>query len=177
MTHGFIELAGNETARAKASGKKVEHIEMAIAPSSYNIVCDPIPNKTHPENSVDAQFSAYYQTAIAWLDGPNTGWAAYDRMQDKDVYDMLDRISAVIDEKLSSFGCRLDIRFTDGTSTSVTLPEPLGEASNPFVREKVEEKFFSMASPVYGKERATMIRDQIDAFEAQDINNFMSALK
>jgi 2-methylcitrate dehydratase PrpD len=53
----------------------------------------PPPNKIHPKNIVDAQFSAYYQVALSWLDGSETWWSLYDRSGDDDAHELLDKVT------------------------------------------------------------------------------------
>jgi hypothetical protein len=51
----------------------------------FPIIGEPKPNKSHPKNVVNAQFSEYYQTAVAWLHGSAIGWKVYDYIGDVDV--------------------------------------------------------------------------------------------
>ena len=45
------------------------HISVWLSPTAYPIVGEPQPHKLKPTNTVDAQFSVYFQFAAAWLDG------------------------------------------------------------------------------------------------------------
>ena len=68
MTHGVMELAVKMGRTAK--GKEVEGLTIGIGQSARSIVATKVENKLRPANVVDAQFSIYFQAAIAsWM-----GW-------------------------------------------------------------------------------------------------------
>jgi 2-methylcitrate dehydratase PrpD len=174
MTHGFIEMAG-KMGDMKREG--VDHIILTLNPQNYILVGDTIPNKLHPKNSIDAQFSAYYQVANAWLYGSSTGWKAYDKLNDAPLHDMCDRISVDQDASCRNFECRIKVRWTDGKELEEVLLEPLGEVSHPFTRDKVDEKFHSLADPVYGKGQAKTIIDMVDCIEKHSVVELLGLLQ
>jgi len=174
MTHGFIEMAG-KMGDIKREG--VEHIELTLNPQNYILVGDTIPNKLHPRNSIDAQFSAYYQVANAWLYGSNTGWKAYDKLNDAALHEMCDRISVEQDLSCKNFECRMKVRWKDGKEMEQALLEPLGEVSHPFTRDKVDDKFHSLADPVYGPKQAKTILDMVDDIEKHSVVELLQLLQ
>lgn len=95
----------------------------------------PLQNKIHPKNIVDAQFSAYYQLATAWLDGNETGWGVYSRMHDNDVSELLDKITVDASDDLYALAARLEIHWEDGTTSVDVERDPVGEPSNPLTHE------------------------------------------
>ncbi|TKA34848.1 hypothetical protein B0A54_14061 [Friedmanniomyces endolithicus] len=125
MTHAFIELSGDmQTARAKGSTVSPDDIgsvELRMSPANYILVGDPTPNKRHPTNVIDAQFSAYFQ--------------------------LTDKISVKTDESMSGFGAKMSVQWIDGQLDSKEQQFPLGETEHPFTRDKVEEKFMALAVP------------------------------
>jgi 2-methylcitrate dehydratase PrpD len=131
-----------------------------MGPRAFQIVGKPDANKIHPNNVVDAQFSSYYQLALNWLDGA-TGWAIYDRLADRDVYDLSERISVQVDPNMKTLATKCSIVWADGTVTRGEVVDPIGEPSNPMTTEKVEEKFLSLAVPVYGVEKAKRIKNLV----------------
>jgi 2-methylcitrate dehydratase PrpD len=125
------------------------------------IVGRPLPNKIHPRNTVDAQFSAYYQLAVAWLDGNETGWGVYDRIDDKDISELLNNITVDAAEDLHGLAGRLEMHWEDGSTTIDTEKDPIGEISNPFTDEQLLQKLMSLAEPVYGNQKSKQIAELI----------------
>lgn len=174
MTHGFIEMAGK---MGNIQREGVDHITLTLNPQNYILVGDPIPNKLHPKNSIDAQFSAYYQVANAWLYGSNTGWKAYGKLDDAPLHEMCDRISVEQDSSCKNFECRIKVQWADGKEMEQVLLEPLGEVSHPFTRDKVDEKFHSLTDPVCGKTKAKTIIDLVDDIEKHSVVELLRLLE
>ena len=174
MTHGVIELA---TAMSKASnGRRVQSMEVVLGSSAWSIVGQPVINKTRPQNVVDAQFSIFYQTALAWLDGLAAGWRIYDRINDEDVQDLLQKITCVAEDSYKRFETILKVNFEDGSQDEKSLMAPLGEASNPLFSEQINAKYTSLVEPVYGNERTTSIADIVESLENYDSATLMKLL-
>ena len=174
MTHTSIEIA-ERMAQEKPS-VPVESITVAMHPICWNIVGTPQPNKIRPENIVDAQFSNYSQTAIAWLHGSKIGWGAYDKIYDADVQALAARVTVISDKEVVPLGARFHVIWQDGTEKKEELDAPLGEASNPFSLERIREKFLSLAKPVYG-DRASGILDTVQNLEKYRAMDLISLLK
>jgi 2-methylcitrate dehydratase PrpD len=175
MTHTAIEVAGN-LCGTNASALEIEKVIIAIKPTMWNVVGVPLPNKIHPQNEVDAQFSIYYQTAVALFDGSNTGWKVYSRMKDDDVHDLLDKITVVKDDSFRSMETRLTVRWKDGTEKTDMLVAPLGEDENPFSEDKVIAKYMSLAGPVYGEKKAKEIMQTVHAIESHQVEELMALI-
>jgi 2-methylcitrate dehydratase PrpD len=75
-THGAIDAALALRPQVPAEQRPDAHISMWLSPTAYPIVGEPHPHKLKPTNTVDAQFSVYFQFAAAWLDG-HVDWATY----------------------------------------------------------------------------------------------------
>ena len=187
MTHGFIEMAGTlashlETSDPETRLQAVQRITLFLSASNHILVGRPTPNKIHPANIVDAQFSAYFQTANAWLYGSNTGAQAYTRLDDARIHQLCDRISVSIDEAMGGMGCRIRVEYADdgdGSKKSVDdekLMEPLGEVSHPFTRDQINEKFESLMVPVYGEEVTKKVRRMVDSIEDHRIEDILALL-
>jgi 2-methylcitrate dehydratase PrpD len=162
MTHTSIELA-DRLAKQKP-GVEVKSILARMHSICYNIVGVLQPNKIRPENVVDAQFSNYVQTAIAWIHGSKIGWAAYDRIFDKDVQDLAAKVTVIQDDDIRPLGVKLRVVWEDGMEVEAELDAPLGEASNPFSWDQIQEKYLGLAEPVYA-ERAGEILDVVKGLE------------
>ena len=158
MTHTGIDLA--EKWR-KSKTCPIKTLRLSLSPHCWMIVGRPLPNKIHPENTVDAQFSAYYQLALAWLDGNASGWGVYDRIHDKDVYELLKHITVDAAEDLNGLAGRLQMQWEDGTVTIDMENDPIGEPSNLLTDEYLLKKFRSLSVPAYGEQKAGQIADLI----------------
>lgn len=179
MTHGFIEHAvklGRDAGYTKA--EDVKHITLSLSVNNVRVVGAPTPNKRHPENMVDAQFSAYFTTANSFLYGSDNGVRCFekDRLMDPEVRALSDKITCVGDNSIKHFGSRIKVEYADGTSAEVEIPHPLGEAQHPFTREQVDAKFFSLVSPIYGEKRAAGIRDAVNEIERVSVTELLRML-
>lgn len=172
LTHGAIDLASS--LRMSQGDRKVQSLQLEISPLSFSIVGSRLPNKIHPQNEVDAQFSAYYQTALTWLDGNQTGWGVYERLLDSDVSDMLEKVSITSNSSLSDLQTQLTITYSDKTTESKFCEAPLGEPSNPIAVENVKKKYLGLAVPVFGDTRAKEIERVVLALESARVVNVMS---
>jgi 2-methylcitrate dehydratase PrpD len=174
LTHGAIDLA---TSLRKSQGKRsVRSLELEISALSNNIVGIRVPTKVHPQNNVDAQFSAYFQTAATWLDGSESGWGVYDRLLDSNVSELLDKISIKSNSKLSDLQTRLTVTYDDGATQSEFCEAPLGEASHPISAEDVRKKYISLAVPIFGQDHAEKIEAAIQGLEIAKVSEIMALL-
>lgn len=177
MTHGFIELAGNIHAARSVKASDVKRIEITMAPVNFLLIGDPTPNKIHPSNNIDAQFSVYFQVANALLYGSATGIQAYHKLQDPEISSLCEKSVVKTDVAMEGFAAVLKIEWSDGNFEELTMRYPLGEVQNPFTRNKVDEKFLSLAEPVYGKQKAKAIIDLIDDLEKHTVAELFRLLR
>ncbi|RMZ23774.1 hypothetical protein D0859_12184 [Hortaea werneckii] len=184
MTHGFIEMggrlgeewgrsrivdgavsaeAGAALGRERPLPEDIEGIELFMSPENFILIGDPTPNKRHPTNNIDAQFSAYFQVAHALLYGAKTGdLAAYSRLDDPGINVLTEKIVVRIDNEMKQFSARMKIRWNGGEVVERSQEFPLGEVEHPFTRERVVEKFHTLADPEVGEERAREISRLVD---------------
>ncbi|KAI1345187.1 2-methylcitrate dehydratase [Xylariaceae sp. FL0016] len=180
-THSGIELVAGVAEEAR---KKIGHevipkkMEVRLGAAGYGIVGVPVPNKLHPENLVDAQFSNYYQLAIAWLFGAGIGFGAYDadKFKDHRVRTLCDRIVCVEDPQCPVWGTILDIEMEDGTSIHKEMAHPLGEEENPFSPEQVRDKFKSLVTEVYDASTIEGIVKAVDGIEKGKFDDLINLL-
>lgn len=184
MTHGFIELCGNiHNSHTKAAGGSlsaddIQAVELSMSPSNFILIGDPTPNKRHPTNVIDAQFSAYFQVAHALLYGAKTGdMAPYSRLQDTAIHQLTDKISVQTDGSMKQFAAKIKLVWQSGKAEKSEQEYPLGEVQHPFTRDRVEEKFESLALPVYGREKAARIVQTIDGFEQHSVEELLVLLR
>ncbi|KAI7703163.1 hypothetical protein KC322_g7175 [Hortaea werneckii] len=170
MTHGFIEMGardggddGDALRKGRPLPEDIEGIELFMSPENFILIGDPTPNKRHPTNNIDAQFSAYFQVAHAMLYGAKTGdLAAYSRLDDPRINMLTEKIVVRIDDGMKQFSARMKIRWNGGEVVERSQEFPLGEVEHPFTRERVVEKFHTLADPEVGEERAREISRLVD---------------
>ncbi|RMY55488.1 hypothetical protein D0865_04148 [Hortaea werneckii] len=190
MTHGFIEMGGelggewgrsrmvdgadsaggrgrsddgDAVGRGRPLPEDIEGIELFMSPENFILIGDPTPNKRHPTNNIDAQFSAYFQVAHALLYGAKTGdMAAYSRLGDAGINALTEKVVVRTDDGMKQFSARMKIRWNGGEVVERSQEVPLGEMEHPFTRERVVEKFHALADPEVGEERAREILRLVD---------------
>ena len=184
MTHAIIELAGNvHTAFAEQNGRAltaddIEEITLWTPTSNFILVGDPTPNKIHPVNVIDGQFSLYFQAANALLFGSDTGLRAYQRLTDASIHKICDKITVIPDaHAVRGFPGRIRILWKNGIQEEKHQEFALGEVQNPYTRNRVEEKFFSLISPFCGDVKSRQILRTIDNLENETIERLLELLR
>jgi 2-methylcitrate dehydratase PrpD len=147
-----------------------------LSPENTIVVGARLPNKLHPKNTVDAQFSAYFQLAHAWLYGSDTGIRCYERLEDEAIHNLSEKIDCVEDSSVLEFGSKLKIKYADGQEQEFNIPHPLGEPEHPFSIEGVEAKYFGLVNPAIGQERAEKIKAVVYELEKHTIAELMDLI-
>lgn len=184
MTHAIIELAGDvHTAFAEQNGRAftaddIQEITLWIPASNFILVGDPTPNKIHPINTIDGQFSLHFQAANALLFGSNTGLRAYHRLTDASIHSLCDKITVIPDANATrGFPGRMRLLWKNGVKKEKYREFALGEVQHPYTRDRVEEKFFSLISPFYGDAKSRQILRTIDNLENETIERLLELLR
>ncbi len=154
-THGAIDAALALRPQVPAEQRPDAHISVWLSPTAYPIVGEPQPHKLKPTNTVDAQFSVYFQFAAAWLDG-HVDWATYRRLTDPDIAALAAHINVQQDERLPRNGSTVIID-AGGETLRTTIDLPLGEPANWISDDRLRDKFDRHAGSVYGIEQSTSI--------------------
>lgn len=160
LTHGAVDGALRLRAQLAPRDPRRASIGVSLSPTAMKIVGERLPGKLAPRNSVDAQFSVYFQVAAAWLYGA-VDWSVYDRLQDEGIAALAQRITVSVDPTLPKAGARVVVEL-DGETAFARVETPLGEPEAPLGWDALERKFRSLAEPVYG-ERAGLIARRVAA--------------
>ncbi|EME82015.1 uncharacterized protein MYCFIDRAFT_215554 [Pseudocercospora fijiensis CIRAD86] len=177
MTHTFIEMAGNIGATRKVSSGDIKAIKIKLPPTNLLLVGDATPNKIHPTNHIDAQFSVYFQVANALLYGSNTGIQAYQKLEDSEIMALCSKTTVTTDPALTVFAGWLQIEWCDGHIDEAQMQDALGEVQHPFTRDRVDEKFLSLLEPSFGVTRAQKVISMIDSLEKHSVGALFSLLQ
>ena len=176
MTHGVVEMASMLAAGRRKGGKEmakveeakdVKSVEIRLRSPNMSLVGDPLANKVHPRSEVDAQFSAYFQFANAYLYGMDSGVEAYKKLDDEAIHVLSDKIKCVVDDEDQDIGggmgARILVEWQGGKKEETSMKYPLGEVQHPFTRDKVEGKFKACMVPVYGEDRTEEVLKAVTA--------------
>jgi 2-methylcitrate dehydratase PrpD len=162
LAHGAIDAALLLRDDLGAAVPPTATFDVRVSPRAYQLVGLDEPGKTAPANTVDGQFSVYFQTAVALLDGA-ADWSSYQRMGDTDVKDLMRRVRVRADEQVPTAGAVLTGHLEDGRTPQVRVDEPAGEPGDDLSWDTVEGKYRSLARLVYDDERAAEISRWIHA--------------
>ncbi len=161
LTHGAIDAALALRSSVPAAERGGVSMRIKISPIAMQIVGGDLPNKRAPENSVDAQFSVYFQTAAAWLDG-QVDWSTYDRLDAPDRAALIKRIALEVTTDLPALGAILTVE-AGGQAFTSTVEYPLGEPQNWIGDDGLRRKFMLLAGRTYGEAHAARIADCVQA--------------
>ena len=101
----------------------------------------------------------------------------YEKLDDPKIKALSERITVIGDEAIDGLETKFTAKWTDGSEKKDTLFRPLGEESNPFTKDRIDQKFFSLTNPVYGQETAARIKDLVDDVGIHSIAELMSLVK
>lgn len=167
FNHGAIEaalqlheqLGTGARKRIEAALREGARLEVRLSPKAAQIVGEATPNKIHPRNIVDAQFSVYFQVAVGLLDG-RSNLQSYERIGAADVAALCAAIYVVIDEQSPIVGAVLSF-----AGHVARIDEPLGEPPRPCDGASLSRKFDDLAVPVFGEAHAARIAQRVAALE------------
>lgn len=155
FTHAAIDAAIELRGQFSAADLTRATIRIGLSPVAMKIVGERLPAKLDPRNNVDAQFSVYFQTAAAWLDG-KVEWSSYERLGAPDIVAQAQRITTHVDPTMKKIGSSFAVAL-NGAELARTVDHPLGEPEQPLDWSGLKAKFLSLAEPVYGRAQADAI--------------------
>ena len=159
LAHGAVDAALKLRAQVPEANRSEALITVELSPTGVKIVGEAVPQKITPNNTVDAQFSVYFQVAAAWMEG-QVDWAVYDRLQAPELTGMAKRITVRENKSLPNYGAILTIQVGSKTLTE-TVRVPLGEPDNWIGDDALRHKFLLLARPTFGDARAAQIADAV----------------
>jgi 2-methylcitrate dehydratase PrpD len=166
LAHGAIDAAFALRARLGGELPADAALSLCISPEADTIVGGTEPNKLAPQTIVDGQFSVYFLTAVALLDG-TVSWASYERIGDADVAAVIERIELSADRDVPSAGALLECRAGAG-EFEVRVRQPVGEPDSALAWEDVEQKYRMLASDVFDQARRERICQWVRALPSPD---------
>src|ERR1051325_7034305 len=163
-----------------------EQIE-SILVQSHDAAVDIIgsePEKWHPTSRETADHSLPYIVAVALTDGEITA-KQFDpaRMADARLLSLVQRVRVERHEELSArypeaVGNIVTTRLYDGRTLTELVDYPHGHAKNPLRDEELEDKFYSLAVPLLGRDQAGAALHWLWRLdEAQNLGDFLSVIE
>ena len=139
-----------------------EHIELVrcgVLTGGRGLIADPIGQKKHPKNVVEAQFSMPFGAAIALLTG-TAGLSVFTNewLRDSRVYELMQRVECYSSSELDEYypaewRASATVRMNDGREFSANVRYALGDPHNPLSWEQLEARFHELVAPVIVEER------------------------
>jgi 2-methylcitrate dehydratase PrpD len=167
LTHGAVDAA---LAARSELGDAFPHsadVRLAISPAAAMLVGGDDPRKRAPENSVDGQFSAIFQTTLALLDG-RVDWHSYQRLADSDARALAARIESTTDDTLPEAGAVLTVR--DGANeTAIRVEHPSGEPGSDLSWHVIRDKYESLTDRRFPDRVADAISNLADLASARTL--------
>ena len=157
--------------------EEIEEIVLFMPESHVQLVGQPSANKRNPSNIVDAQFSSYYQVAVAILHGDRLSWSVYSHLEDAVAMDLARRIIIRGEKTYTRLENKISIRWKDGRREELTLKEPLGEPSCPLKYDFIKDKFLACVSPIFGEQQALEIMNVVENLETRSVSALMPLFK
>ncbi len=151
LAHGAVDAAIELRRRLGGAVPTEAPLSLRISPAASLIVGGDAPNKRSPQNTVDGQFSVYFQTAVALLDGA-VSWSSYERLGDPDVRSLIDRIELAVDGRVETAGAVLRCEEIE-----VRVDRPAGEPDGEPSWEGVEAKYHGLAADLYDERTSVEI--------------------
>jgi 2-methylcitrate dehydratase PrpD len=149
--------------------RQIVNIEVAVLEAGWNIVCEPMAKKYHPESAVDAQFSMPFGAAVAALDG-KAGLDQFtaDRARAPQVRGMMGKVTLMKDIRIDGtfpreWPAHVAILLDDGQRYEKFVRYPKGDPENPLTWDEMAAKFRSLAGRVLSPDRCDSIVEQIAA--------------
>ena len=142
-------------------------------------------NIIEPEELVDAQFSLPYCVALTLLDiktGP--GWFDKELFNNSEILSIGSRVKIHPDsncdeifhnEKLR-ISARVVITTTSGDEFEASAAAPRGSPSFPISEDEIVVKYFALATPVIGSERAQELKQLLLDLDSQEQASNLTAL-
>ena len=148
---------------------QIKRVEIGLHRNGITLTGDAA-TKRHPTSIVGGQFSMFFTGAIA-LDQGRFGWDDYQRLGDKAIDALADKIDVVQDDRLEvgrthPFGARVTVTTDDGVHEEL-YADPSGEPSSFPDAAAMRQKFLTLARPVLDG-RAEKFADAILSLETFD---------
>ena len=137
----------------------------------------------YPENPLAARFSIPYAVAAALVHG-ETGTGAFQpqAIEAQQARTLAGKVRVRMDSTMSmrrddGETARVSVRLTDGRELVETAGAIWGDAANPAPRERLQQKFLTLTTPVLGPARAQAVVEHVERLDQlEDVRGLMRLL-
>jgi 2-methylcitrate dehydratase PrpD len=161
----------------------IRKVIVGVLQTGFPIVVDPWETKMNPRTVVDAQFSMPFGAAVAMLHGRAfLDQFTPENVASKKIRDIMGKISCVSDPDLETdfpkkWKAWVTVETTGGQTFTKSIEYPKGDPENPLTTDELEGKFRVLTKPVYSKEKAQAIIEDIKNLDrCEDLKTFISGL-
>jgi 2-methylcitrate dehydratase PrpD len=168
-THPFVEAALSLVRDHGLRAEEIDRVHLVASETVGAIVAEPRARKLRPRSVIDAKFSVYFTTALAFSDGRVTldGFTD-DRLHDPELLRLAERIDFVPDPAYRTTGGALRVETTAGTVLAHEVETLAGSPSKPLSDTELVAKFLDCARHAADPAQASdggRIADVVDRLE------------
>ena len=175
--HGLIDAIMEIVPEHQLVPEDIASMDIYLSPLGHDLVGEPVDLKRNPTTIVDGQFSAYFASAVAAVDGKYT-WQSYDKLQDPVIKTLMSITTSHPTEELEGMACRMAISTKDGRKFSKDVPLAKGEPETPLTWEEGVAKFDSLAQDTLGYTGAKRVVETVRELEQiEDLSQFTKVLR
>lgn len=157
--HGPIDCFFDITRRHHIDPQHIARIACGVLTGGRELIADPIEQKRHASNIVDAQFSMPYGAAIALLTG-KAGLSVFsdEWIQHPTVRQLMQKVDCYTSPELDAhypaeWRASASITLDNGARYDAHIRYALGDPHNPLSWEQLEARFHELVEPVIEDER------------------------
>lgn len=142
LAHSVIDAA--RQARPKLAGRPVRRMQAHVHPLAVKIA-----GIAQARTPTEGRFSIAYCAALGLHGYPvTTQDFEPQRLQQRELQSLSQRMALVADESFSRTSARLEIEFEDGSQLTEVVEHAFGSIGNPMGWPELEAKFLALVTPV-----------------------------
>ena len=175
--HGLIDAVLEMMPQHQLAPQDIASMDVYLSPLGHNLVGEPVDRKRNPVAVVHGQFSVYFASAVAAVDGEYS-WRSYDKLQDPRIKTLMGVTTSHPTEELQRMACRMTIATKDGRTLSKEVPLAKGEPENPVTWDEGISKFNGLAQSTLGQDGAKRVVQAVNDMEqVEHFAEFTKALR
>jgi 2-methylcitrate dehydratase PrpD len=136
-----------------------------------------------PATTEEAQYSLAWPAAAALVDGRvGPEQISEARLADPRIRELARRVGTAVSPELerrfpAETLCEVEVHMRDGTVFRSGIRGARGDPADPLTADELRDKFFGLAGPVVGAERADRVASTVEALESCGIEDLLTLLR